>query len=143
MLLATALFSFAVVTGALLLLFIQRYALTHVLDQDASRAAAQAAASASVSGVYPKYLNVSAPGITGIQVVDHRDRVLTSGGNIDRSQSEVDPDELASIRTGDRPTVVLYTGGVQVDLRVFGLNQGSNTILVYTDVSRVNDSVSL
>jgi Signal transduction histidine kinase len=139
-LLATALFSFAVLTGAVLLLVLQRYALTRVLDQAAGKAANQVAESFE-SGRGPATVQTSTPGIDGIQVVDGDDRVISSTQGAEWRVSLVDGDELGSIRSGDRPTVTEPVSGAP--LRVVGQRVGSLTVLVYTDVSRVDDSLAI
>lgn len=139
-LLATALFSFAVITGAVLLLILQRYALTRTLDQDAAKAANQAAAAQS-GGQFPRTINVTTPGIDGVQVVDASDRVVATTPGMDRGHSFVLPEQLAGIRSGDRPTVPDPASAAP--LRVVGLSVGVHTVLVYTDISRVDDSLNL
>jgi signal transduction histidine kinase len=74
-----------------------------------------------------------------VQVVDANDHVLTaSPGSPDRYTSLIAPDELADVRGGDRPTVTSPTSGAP--LRVVARRVGSRTVLVYTDISRVDDS---
>src|SRR6266496_1933184 len=68
-LLATALFSAAVITGAVLLLVVQRSALTRVLDQSANKTATSTARLFN-SGKEPPVLPPTSGGITAVQVVD-------------------------------------------------------------------------
>jgi signal transduction histidine kinase len=141
-LIATALFSCAVITGAVLLLVLQRYALTRVLDQSAAKSARDIAKQVS-DGKVPTTVLPTSGGITAVQVVDAHDRVLTAspGPGSDRVTSFVDPGELADIRHGARPTVDGPTSNAR--LRVLGHRVGSRTVLVYTDVGRVDDSLRI
>ena len=137
-LLATALFSFAVITGAVLLLVLQRYALTNVLDSSANKTANQIARLFD-SGKEPTTLPPTSGGITAVQVVDRRDVVIAASPGADRLTSVVTARELESVRSGARPTVTSSTS--EADLRIVGHKLGSRTILVATDVSRIDDSL--
>jgi signal transduction histidine kinase len=139
-LIATALFSAAVLTGVVLLLVVQRTALTRVLDQSANKTA-NSTARLLKSGKQPNPLPPTSGGITAVQVVNAKDRVINASLGADRQVSIVTPQQLASIREGDRPTVTSPTSGTQ--LRVVGHKLGTRTILVFTDVSRVDDSVRI
>jgi len=88
-LIATALFSCAVITGAVLLLVLQRYALTRVLDQSASKTARDIAKQVTGDRV-PLAVLATTPGIAGVQVVDASDRVVTASSGTDRAKSLVD-----------------------------------------------------
>jgi signal transduction histidine kinase len=136
-LLATALFSFAVITGAVLLLVLQRYALTRVLDQSASKTARDIAREVSIR--IPPVVNPTTGGITGVQVVDERDTVRSASAGADRVTPFVSPAELEQVRNGERIDINSPITGVR--LRVVGRNVGTNTVLVYTDLSRVDDSL--
>src|SRR5919197_2095895 len=139
-LIATALFSAAVITGVVLLLVVQRAALTRVLDQSANKTANQVARLFR-SGDGPRTLPPTSGGITAVQVVDRRDLVLAASPGADQQVSIVTPEQLASVRDGARPTVTSPTSGAP--LRVVGRNLGKRTILVATDVSRVDDSLRI
>ena len=140
-LIATALFSLAVITGVVLVLVVQRYALTRVLDQNAGKTARDIAAQVKTAQVPPSVLPTT-PGIAGVQVVDAQDRVLTfSPGTPDRYASLVGEGLLADIRNGDHPTIDSPTSTSR--LRVLGRRVGSRTVLVFTDVDRVDDSVRI
>jgi signal transduction histidine kinase len=139
-LLATAIFSGAVITGAVLLLVLQRYALTRVLDQSASRTAAQTARLFK-SGKEPATLPPTSGGITGVQVVDAHDLVISASPGAELRTAIVTSSQLAEIRGGDRPTITSPTGDDR--LRVVGRKLGARTVLVYTDISRVDDSLRL
>jgi signal transduction histidine kinase len=139
-LLATALFSAAVITGAVLLLVVQRSALTRVLDQSANKTASDIA-KLFRSGKQPTTLPPTSGGITAVQVVDAKDAVVAATPGVDRQVSIVTLDQLDSIRRGERPTVTSPTSNAQ--LRVVGHRLGTRTVLVFTDVSRVDDSVRI
>jgi signal transduction histidine kinase len=139
-LLATALFSFAVITGAVLLLVLQRYALTKVLDQSANKTASDIAKLFS-SGKEPTTLPPTSGGITAVQVVDAADHVIAASPGADRHTSILTPHELEAVRNGDRPTITSTTSDAR--LRVVGRQLGARTVLVSTDVSRVDDSLRI
>ncbi len=137
-LLATALFSFAVITGAVLLLILQRYALTRVLDQTASKTARDIARQVSVGSV-PPTVTPTTGGISAVQIVDERDNVLSASPGADRVIPLVTPTQLDQVRDGERIDVTSPTSGVR--FRVVGRNVGADTVLVFTDLSRVDDSL--
>jgi signal transduction histidine kinase len=139
-LLATALFTTAVVTGAVLLLVVQRSALTRVLDQSANKTANEIARLFK-SGKEPRTLPPTSGGVTAVQVVDKRDLVITATPGADQSISIVTPEQLAAVRAGSRLTVTSPTTDAQ--LRIVGHQLGSRTILVATDVTRVDDSLRI
>ncbi len=136
-LLATALFSIAVATGAVLVIVLQRYALLRVLDSSALKSAT-AAAHQFLPG-HPGTVNPTT-GVTAIQVLRPDDEVAaTSGGkNVDHTLSYLTKAQLAEARAGQRFNVT-STSGVQ--LRVVAIPARQYTVVVYTDVSRVDDSV--
>jgi signal transduction histidine kinase len=139
-LLATGLFSVAVVTGAILLLVLQRTALTRVLDQSANKTASQIAALIR-SGKEPATLPPTGGGITFVQVVEGNDFVIAASPGADRHTSILTPSQLDEVRDGTRLTVPSPTS--DAELRIVGRKLGNNTILVATDVSRVDDSLRL
>jgi signal transduction histidine kinase len=139
-LLATGLFSVAVVTGAILLLVLQRTALTRVLDQSANKTATQIAVLFR-SGKEPTTLPPTSGGITFVQVVEPNDQVIAASPGADRHTSVLTPSELADVRQGQRINVPSPTS--DAELRIVGHKLGRRTILVATDVSRVDDSLRL
>jgi signal transduction histidine kinase len=139
-LLATALFTTAVVTGAVLLLVVQRSALTRVLDQSANRTANEIARLLK-EGKIPRPLPPTSGGVTAVQVVDRHDGVITYTPGADHTISIVTPEQLTAVRTGSRLTVTSPTTDAQ--LRIVGHQLGSRTILVATDVTRVDDSLRI
>jgi signal transduction histidine kinase len=139
-LIATALFSAAVITGAVLLLVVQRSALTRVLDQSANKTA-NSIARLIASGNVPNPLPPTSGGITAVQVVNANNVVIAASPGADQQVSLVTPQQLAAIRDGARPTVTSPTSNAR--LRVVGRKLGARTILVSTDVSRVDDSLRI
>ena len=137
-LLATALFSFAVITGAVLLLVLQRQALTRVLDQSADKTARDIAKLFS-SGKQPSTLPPTSGGITAVQVVDSGDFVIAASPGADQHTALVTPSELEAVRDGERLSINSATSDAK--LRVVGRTLGSRTVLVSTDVTRVDDSL--
>lgn len=138
-LLATALFTLAVVTGAILAIVLQRYALVRVLDGSAVKTGRDLAKQLA-GGRVPTTLVPTTGGIAAVQLVAANDSVITTSPGTDRSVSLIDRDQLVQVRGGDRIEV---TGPAGEPLRVVGRNVDSRTILVFTDVSRVDDSQRL
>ncbi len=136
-LLATGLFSLAVITGAVLVIFLQRYALTRVLDQAAVKTARDLARQAS-KGALPTVVNPTSGGVAAVQIVDARDAVVAVSPGTDRVNPLVTPDELAQLRTGDTLDVASPTSDAR--LRVIARKAGPLTVVVFTDLSRVDDS---
>ena len=112
-LLATALFTGAVVTGAVLLVVVQRSALTRVLDQSANKTANETAR-LILDGKRPKTLPPTSGGVTAVQVVDADDRVIIASPAADQTVSIITPEQLAAVRNGARPTVTSPTSDVQL-----------------------------
>ena len=139
-LLATALFSIAVATGAVLVIVLQRYALLRVLDGSALKTANAVARQVSATPM-PSTVNPTT-GVTAVQVLDRNDALVASspGPGVDHSLSYLSPQQLADARSGQRFNVLSTTG---VELRVVALRVPGRhlTVVVYTDVSRVDDSV--
>lgn len=137
-LLATALFSIAVATGAVLVIVLQRYALLRVLDASARKSALAVARQVSEQPV-PTTVNPTT-GVTAVQVLDRHDALVASspGPGVDHSLSYLTPAQLVAARAGQRFNVDSTTG---VQLRVLAVPAHQYTVVVYTDVSRVDDSV--
>ena len=136
--LATALFSVAVLTGAILVLVLQRYALLKVLDSSAQKTASDVAkqirAHPSLSTVVP-----TTGGVTEVQVVDSHDVVIAASPGSDRLTPLLSGKDLQSARDGERFDITSPTTGG--GLRVVAQRAGSRTVLVVTDLSRVDDSL--
>ncbi|SHG24170.1 Signal transduction histidine kinase [Jatrophihabitans endophyticus] len=142
-LLATALFSIAVITGAVLLLVLQRYALTRVLDQNAVQTARDIARQVRTGDV-PKVVQPTTGGIAAVQVLDRNDSVLAASQGTDRTVSLLTPDQLAEVRGGNR---IEFTSGDEGSsaprYRAVARNVGSRTVVVLTDIYRVDDSLRI
>lgn len=136
-LLATALFSFAVLTGAILLIFLQGYSLTRVLDQSAGRTSADIAKQVR-TGNLPRTVEPTTGGITAVQVLDRNNLVLAASSGADHITSLLTESQLDQVRAGDRPEIQSPTSTAR--LRVLGRRVGSTTVAVFTDISRVEDS---
>ncbi len=137
-LVATALFACAVATGAVLLVVLQRYSLLRVLDSSAQRTATDIARQIEE---HPSLRNLAATtgGITSIQVVDAQDRVIAYSLGADHVTPVLDPNQLAEARAGERFDIPSPTSDSR--LRVFARRaSGGRTVLVATDLSRVDDS---
>ena len=141
-LIATALFSLAVITGVVLVLTVQRYALTRVLDQSASKAARDVAQQLRGGQRPADPIVPSSAGIAAVQVVDDDNAVIAaSAGRAAIGGSFVSNENLEAIRAGARLTVSPPTFSDR--LRVLGRKVGSRTVLVYTELNRVDDSVRI
>ncbi len=137
-LVATALFSVVVTTGIVLALTLQRYALLKVLDSSAQTTARDVAEQIRdrplVSTVYP-----SSGGVTAIQVVDSNDAVVAASPGADKLVPVLDPAGLADARAGERLDINNPTTGLRE--RVLAQRAESYTVLVVTDLTRVDDSL--
>lgn len=137
-LVATALFSFAVVTGAVLVLVLQRYALLRVLDNSADRTAVDVAQQfvdgKDLTTVYP-----TSGGITAVQVVDPTGAVVAASPGADRVFPLLDQQQVLEARKGRRYVVDSSTSGAR--LRVLGEPAGDKTVLVATDLKSLDDSL--
>lgn len=142
-LLATALFSLAVATGAALLLVLQRYALVHTLDNSALKTASDIArqdVARQHNGTRPPTTVIpTTGGVIAVQVVDAQDSVLTASPGADRGVSVLDTDQLEHARNGRRYNIRSTTSNSL--LRVVAQRAGDDTVLVVTDLKSVNDSV--
>jgi signal transduction histidine kinase len=136
-LIATALFSVAVISGAVLAIYLQRYALVRTLDAAAARngreIAAQVRANPELKVVVP-----TSGGVTQIQVVDADDTVLAASPGADHVVPLLNRSQLAEARDGTRFDIDNPSGG---RLRVLVRRSGSKTVIVATDLDRVDDSV--
>ncbi len=143
-LLATALFSIAVLTGALLLIFLQRYALTRVLDQSAVKTARDIAAQAERAKV-PNPVVPTTGGIAAVQVLGADDTVRAASQGADAVTSLVTPRQLGLLRGGESLDISNEQAGLAnspdaARFRVIARKAGDLTVIVFTDESRVDDS---
>ncbi|WAX55340.1 ATP-binding protein [Jatrophihabitans cynanchi] len=139
-LLATALFSLAVATGAVLLLVLQRYALVRVLDSSAQKTASDIARQFR-SGKNPTSVLPTTGGITAVQVVNAQDVVIAASPGADRTTPVLDARQLREARKGARLDIDSTTSDAR--LRVLAQNVGGKTVLVVSDISRVDDSLRI
>ncbi|HZZ96765.1 MAG TPA: HAMP domain-containing sensor histidine kinase [Jatrophihabitantaceae bacterium] len=139
-LLATALFALAVATGAVLLIVLQRYALVRVLDATAQKTANDIAEQIRKQPDVPN--NTVYPttgGVTAVQVVDASDHVVDASPGADRVTPALRPAELARARAGARLNIIdPFTGDRS---RALARPADNLTVVVLTDLSRVDDSV--
>jgi signal transduction histidine kinase len=89
----------------------------------------------------PRPVTTTTGGIYAVQVVDAHNDVLTASPGADRVKSLLPEDQLETVRAGDRPTISSPTSTAR--LRVLGRRVGTRTVLVFTDVSRVDDSLRI
>lgn len=137
-LLATVLFALAVATGAVLVIVLQRYALLRVLDASSQRAATELARLVRNDNI-PNPLPTNG-GVTVAQILDAKNHVVgaSAGPESDHTVSLLTPAQLAAARAGERFQVTTVNG---TDLRALAIPVGRDTVVVFTDVTRVNDSV--
>jgi signal transduction histidine kinase len=138
-LLATALFSLAVATGAVLLLFLQSYALTHVIDQNAAKQSREVARLVEHHNV-PPTIAIDQGGVAGVQVFRANGSLSAFSQGPQFTTALIDLDQLESVRGGDRIDI---EGSSGVKLRVLGRTVGDDTVVVYTDVTRIDDSLRI
>jgi len=137
-LLATALFSLAVATGAVLVVVLQRYALVRVLDSSAHKTAVDIARQVRTIPT-PLQVLPTTGGVSAVQVLDPHDVVVSASPGTDRAVSVLDPEQLRDARAGRRFDITSPSNGVR--LRVLAQPSGPLTVVVLTDLSRVDDSV--
>ncbi|HEY2165872.1 MAG TPA: HAMP domain-containing sensor histidine kinase [Jatrophihabitantaceae bacterium] len=139
-LLATSLFTIAVVSGAVLVLVLQRYALLRTLDSSAQKTAHDIAQSIG-SGKVPSTFAPTTGGVVAGQIVDANDQVISACCGSDRVVPLVDHAQLTEIRAGGRVQVTLSPN--EQRLRIVGVADGSRTVLAATDPKNVDDSLRL
>jgi signal transduction histidine kinase len=139
-LLATATFALAVATGAVLLIVLQRYALVRVLDSTAEKTANDVASQLRKQADIPNHtVYPTTGGVSAVQVIDATDHVVDASPGTDRVTPALGPAELARARNGERLDVVDPSTGDR--FRAVARPAGRLTVVVLTDLSRVNDSV--
>ena len=135
-LVATAVFSVAVLTGAILVLQLQRYALLNVLDASAQKTANSVVRQLSVDpdgDVEP-----ISGGVVSVQIVNAHN-VVTNGTPGSKFVPILSPQQLGEVRGGNRIDITNPVNGLGE--RVLGAKSGSSTVLVVTDITRVDDSI--
>lgn len=140
-LLATALFTLAVATGAILVIVLQRYALVRVLDSTANKTAVDIVKAIRkeptipAATVYP-----TTGGVSAVQVLNSRDNIVATSPGADRTVPALSMSQLVDARGGKRFDIVDPSNGLR--FRVLAEPApGDLTVVVLTDLSRVDDSV--
>jgi signal transduction histidine kinase len=137
---ATTLFAFAVITGAVLLPVLQRTSLIRSLDSQAIKTG-QAVASTRVTGIKPT--NVVAAAGVQIQVLDKTGAVAAASGTADRVKPLLSPDELAAAKRGQAIDIPAERGNTNQELRVLAVPAGEETVLVASGLAGVEDSIRI
>ncbi|MGI8666838.1 MAG: sensor histidine kinase [Jatrophihabitans sp.] len=145
-LLATSLFTVALIFAGVILLFTVGQSLLNTLDSSAERSGTDVAALVR-SGRLPQQVLAGSGGVSLVQVVDGDNRVVAASPGADSAVSVLRPDELARVRAGARLTVAGDRASLDDPLRVVGIKAdvraGQRTVLVGTDLGRVFDSSRL
>jgi signal transduction histidine kinase len=136
-LLATALFALTVATGAILVIVLQRYALTRVLDSAALDTANNIAAQVKAGNI-PNPIVPNAR-VIAVQVLRPDNTVETSSAGADFATPELNPQQQEEVREGRRFDITSPTSGQRV--RALGVAAGRYTVVVLTDVAPIEDSV--
>lgn len=125
------------ITGAVLLIVLQRYALTRVLDQSAVKTGNDIAEQVRSGSISPSVAPTTS-GIAAVQIVDARDAVLSASVGADHTTPLLTRRQLDQVRDGARIEIDSTTTDAR--LRVLGHKVGGRTVLVLTDVSRIEVS---
>lgn len=136
----TALFAFSVVTGAVLLIALQRASLIRALDSSAGKSGDDVA-TLRLAGTKPTVILAGAG--DQIQVIDADDNVVAASPGADAIRPLVKPDQLDRVRNGAKITVPGERGNTDEQLRVLGVRAGTETVLVASGLGRVEDSVRI
>ena len=141
-LVATALLTGAVITGAFLTLFVVRLSLTRALDSSALRTANDVA-SLSSTGQPPKPLLANNGGVVQVQLVDADNRVVDYSLGADQVVSMLSRAQLQAARNHRTLLVRGVIPGAQEPARVIGVPVGAQTVLVASDAAQVERSVRI
>jgi signal transduction histidine kinase len=139
-LIATALFAIAVLTGAILVITLQRYSLLRVLDSSAAKAADDVGDQIETHP-HESTVRPTTGGISAVQVVDRSNQVIAASPGTDTGDSLLSRGQLARARVGQRIDITSDT--THAPLRVLAQDVGNRTVLVVTDLSRVDDSIEV
>jgi signal transduction histidine kinase len=144
---ATALLTAAVISGALLTVFVVGYSLTRALDSSAIKTAQDVAtletSLAANKQHLPKPIIANNGGVTEVQVVDAQNRVVDYSPGGDAAISMITSSQLARVRAGHKIVVPALQAGSDEPIRVTGLAIGSQTVLVASDATRIDQSVHI
>jgi signal transduction histidine kinase len=137
---ATTLFAAAVVSGTIVLITLLRVALINGIDSSGSKTAADIATLVQ-AGRAPRTLLSGSGGVDYVQIVDANDAVLANSPGADATRSMLTPIELAEEHDGGHRTISGEWAGIDAQLRVTAVPVGSETVLVGTNLGRVEQSV--
>lgn len=139
--LATAIFAIAVAAGSILLIILQGNALTRVLDQEAEKSAVEIAAQwSSCRG--PQVVSPIS-GVTSIQVVDAANKVVGWSPGGEAVTPILTSSTLQRARDGARFAITIDATPLTGRFRVVARPAGQCTVVVITDLSRVENSQNL
>jgi signal transduction histidine kinase len=145
-LLATGVFTIALLLAGVILLVTVGRSLLNTLDSSAERTGNQVAALVN-SGRLPQQLLTGSGGVSMVQVVDADNRVIAASPGVDTAVSMVNRDQLAKVRRGAHLTVSGARSSQEDPIRVVAVDantrNGPRTVLVGTDLGRVFDSARL
>ena len=145
-LLATAIFTVALLLAGVILLGTVGRSLLNTLDSSAERTGNEVAALVN-TGRLPQQLLTGSGGVSMVQVVDANNRVIAASPGVDAAVSMVNVDQLAKVRQGAKLTVSGDRASQDTPIRVIAVDAnprvGQRTVLVGTDLGRVFDSMRL
>jgi signal transduction histidine kinase len=145
-LLATAVFTVALILAGVILLVTVGKSLLNTLDSSAERTGTDVAALVN-TGRLPSQVLAGSGGASMVQVVDADNQVLAASPGVDTAVSMVTPEELTRLREGRHLTVSGARASQDDPIRVVGVaantRAGPRTVLVGTDLGRVFDSSRL
>jgi signal transduction histidine kinase len=136
---ATVLFAIAVLSGAVLLIALQRLSLVRLLDGSAD-SASSGIATLVHPGATPRTLP-SSGGVDRAQVVDANDVVIANAPGTDAVKPLLSVGELARARGGHRVTVSGDRANSEDAMRITAVAVDDDTVLVGTGLGRVDESV--
>ncbi|MFL6161843.1 MAG: ATP-binding protein [Jatrophihabitantaceae bacterium] len=145
-LLATGVFTVALLLAGVILIVTVGRSLLNTLDSSAERTGNDVAALVT-SGRLPQQLLTGSGGVSLVQVVDADNRVIAASPGVDTAVSMVNSDQLARLRRGAHLTVSGARASQSDPIRVVGVDastrSGQRTVLVGTDLGRVFESARL
>jgi len=145
-LVATALFTLAVLCASVALLLTVGRSQVNTLDSSARRAGNDVAGLVQ-SNRLPDRLLVGSGGVSYVQVVDAQNRVVAASPNADAAVSMLHSDEVATARRGKAIDVSGNRASTEDPVRIIGviadIPNGQRTVLVATDLGRVIESSRL
>jgi len=144
--LATGIFSVALLLAGGILLATVGKSLLNTLDSSAQRTGSDVAALVR-AGKLPPQILAGSGGPSMVQVVDANNQVIAASPGVDTAVSMVTKDELARMKNGGHATVSGTRASVEDPIRVVAVPAEAHgeqrTVLVGTDLGRVFDSSRL